>query len=531
MKKQQEYIAGIYTRISADDGVIDRESNSITTQKQILTRYAAEHGFKVAEYYADDGYTGTNFNRPDFQRMMSDIEMGKINLVLTKDLSRLGRNHILTGQYTDIIFPQYDVRFIAVNDGVDTLNDDNDIAPFKNVLNEMYARDISKKQKASMANRRANGLFTGSAPPFGYKFNPDKKHHLVIDEPAAKVVRKIFDLALQGLGGRAIGTILQDEKTPRPSERYAELGIKCVKPTSKPYYWPEQTIRKMLHDQTYTGAIVGNKRPTVSFQLKKRVKSDPADLVIVEDMHEAIIDKETFETVQRIIAKRGRDMPRTPKSVISGVLKCADCGKTLTRSTWKNNKATDYYSCRTYRNEGKSACTHHFIRTEDAIKTILTDIREKAKMALKDDGKLLRELSSMAMDEKDTDRKMLMKTVAKHKSRLTEIDTVVASLYEDKALGKIPERRFEMMTERYNIEANRLQNEIDDIESYFKNVTEQEVSTEMFITVIKQYRNIKELTPQILSDCIEKVVVGERQLVNGEWQQQFDIYYRFVGLI
>lgn len=166
MKEQQEYRAGIYTRISADDGVTDRESNSITTQKQILTRYANEQGFRVVEYYADDGYSGTNFNRPDFKRMMGDIEMGKINLVLTKDLSRLGRNHILTGQYTDIIFPQYDVRYIAVGDGVDTLYDDNDIAPFKNVLNEMYARDISKKQRASMANRRANGLFTGNMPPY-----------------------------------------------------------------------------------------------------------------------------------------------------------------------------------------------------------------------------------------------------------------------------------------------------------------------------------------------------------------------------
>ena len=189
MKEQQEYRAGIYTRISADDGVTDRESNSITTQKQILTRYANEHGFRVVEYDADDGYSGTNFNRPEFKRMMGDIEMGKINLVLTKDLSRLGRNHILTGQYTDIIFPQYDVRYIAVGDGVDTLYDDNDIAPFKNVLNEMYARDISKKQRASMANRRASGLFTGNLPPYGYLIDPEKKHRFIVDETAARSAR------------------------------------------------------------------------------------------------------------------------------------------------------------------------------------------------------------------------------------------------------------------------------------------------------------------------------------------------------
>lgn len=531
MKKQQEYLAGIYTRISADDGVIDHESNSITTQKQILTRYANDHGYKVVAYYADDGFTGTNFNRPDFQRMMGDIEMGKINMVLTKDLSRLGRNHILTGQYTDIIFPQYDVRYIAVNDGVDTLNDDNDIAPFKNVLNEMYARDISKKQRSSMANRRANGLFTGNTPPFGYMLDPDKKHHLIIDEPSAKVVKHIFDLALQGLGGRAIGTILQQEKILRPSERYAELGYKCVKPVADKYAWPEQTIRKMLHDQTYTGAIVGNKRPTVSFQLKKRIKSAPEDLVIVEGMHEPIVDKETFDTIQRIISKRHKDVCLEPMGVLNGVLKCADCGKTLTRSTHKNGKEREFYCCRTYRNYGKAHCTHHFTPSEESQEIILQDIRQKAKLALQNDGELLKELTAMAADEMNIDRKTLMKKVAKDKSRLAEIDTVVSSMYEDKALGKIPQHRFDMMTEKYNAECDRLQNEIDDIEAHFKAVTEQEINTEQFISVIRKYSDIKELTPQIISDLIEKIVVGERQMVDGLWEQQFDIYYRFVGLI
>ena len=531
MTAQQEYLAGIYTRISADDGVTDRESNSITTQKQILTRYANEHGFRIVEYYSDDGYTGTNFNRPDFQRMMADIEMGKINLVLTKDLSRLGRNHILTGQYTDIIFPQYDVRYIAVGDGVDTLYDDNDIAPFKNILNEMYARDISRKQKASMANRRANGLFTGNAPPFGYKLDPDVKHHLIIDEPAAKVVRHIFDLALQGLGGRAIGTILKDEKVLRPSYRYAELGYNCVKPVRDKYVWPEQTIRKILHDRTYTGAIVGNKRPTVSFQLKKRVRSTTEDLVIVEGMHEPIIDKETFDTIQRIIAVRHKDVDLVPKGVLNGVLKCADCGKTMSRSSKKNGKDREFYCCRTYRNNGKEYCTHHFLPSQEAQETVVQDIREKARLALQDDGKLLKELTAMAVDEISGDRKSLQKTIAKNQARLMEIDTVVAAMYEDKALGRIPDHRFQMMTEKYDAETERLQGEIEEIEQHFKAVDEQEINTEMFIDIIKQYKDIRKLTPQIVSDLIEKIVVGERQKVNGKWEQQFDIYYRFVGLI
>lgn len=531
MKKQQEYVAGIYTRISSDDGVIDKESNSITTQKQILTRYAQENGYRIAEYYVDDGYSGTNFERPAFKRMMADIEMGKINLVLVKDLSRLGRNHLLTGNYTDIIFKQYNVRFIAVGDGVDTLYDDNDIAPFKNILNEMYARDISKKQKASMANRRANGLFTGNAPPFGYKLDPEKKHHLIIDEPAAKVVRYIFELALQGLGGRAIGTILQNERIPRPSERYAELGYKCVKPVEKKYAWPEQTIRKMLHDRIYTGAMVGNKRPTVSFQLKKRIKSSEDELVIVEGTHESIIDKDTFETVQRMLAVRHKDVSLEPMGVLNGILRCADCGKTMTRNTMQNGKKREYYSCRTYRNYGKEYCTHHFLPSAEAQETILNDIREKAKMALVDDGKLLKELCSLAVDKLNADRKTLVKKLSKCKSRLMEIDTVIASMYEDKVLGKIPSHRFEMMSEKYSVEAEQLQTEIESIENYFKTVTEQEVNSEMFIEIIQNYADITKLTPQILNETIEKIVVGERKMVDGVWEQQFDIYYRFVGLI
>ena len=531
MKQQQEYIAGIYTRISADDGVIDKESSSITTQKQILTRYANEHGYRIGDYYTDDGYSGTNYNRPDFQRMMADIEMGKINMVLTKDLSRLGRNHILTGQYTDILFPQYNVRYIAVGDGVDTLHDDNDIAPFKNILNEMYARDISRKQKASMANRRANGQFTGNAPPYGYKLDPDRKHHLLVDEPAAKVVRRIFDLALQGYGGRAIGTILKNEQVLRPSYRYAELGYNCVKPVRDKYVWPEQTIRKMLHDRTYTGAIVGNKRPTVSFQLKKRIRSEPEDLVIVEGMHEPIIDKETFETVQRIIAVRHQDVDLIPKGILNGYLKCADCGKSMSRSSKKNGKNREFYCCRTYRNNGREYCTHHFLPSKEAQETILQDIREKAKLALRDDGKLIRELCAMAADMKTADRKELERQIDKDRARLQEIDTVIASMYEDKALGKIPDHRYEMMTEKYNREAESLQDEIREIESRFKAFTEQEVNAKMFVDIIRKYSDIRKLTPQILSDTIEKIVVGERHMENGKWEQQFDIYYRFVGLI
>ena len=254
-------------------------------------------------------------------------------------------------------------------------------------------------------------------------------------------------------------------------------------------------------------------------------------MVIVEGMHEPIIDKETFDTIQRIIAVRQKDVDLVPKGVLNGVLKCADCEKTMSRSSKKNGKDKEFYCCRTYRNNGREYCTHHYLPSKEAQETVVQDIRDKARLALKDDGKLLKELTAMAVDELSGDRKTLLKTISKNKARLMEIDTVVSAMYEDKALGRIPDHRFQMMTEKYDAETERLQCEIEDIEQHFKAVDEQEINTEMFIDVIKQYKDIRKLTPQIISDLIEKIVVGERQKVNDKWEQQFDIYYRFVGLI
>lgn len=463
--------------------------------------------------------------------MISDIQAGKINMVITKDLSRLGRNHILTGQYTDIIFPSYNVRYIAISDGVDTYVGESDIAPFKNILNEMYARDISKKQKASATNRQKNGLFCGNTPPYGYLINPEKKHHLVIDEEAAVVVRHIFDLALTGLGARAIATQLQREKICRPSVRFAQLGIPNVKPAKDVYAWPQPTVQKMLKDRVYTGAVVGNKRPSISFQLKKRVRSAPEDLIITEGMHEPIIDKATFEKVQRLLQNRHVDAPLEKTGLLNGYLKCSGCGKTLTRSTWKNNKPNEFYSCRTYRNYGKAYCTHHYIQAEIAENAILRDIREKARIALNDKGQLFAEMCNRSNGAVGSERERLTKKIAQSRARLVEIDTVVGKMYEDKVLGKIPEHRFDLMTEKYNKEAAKLTDEIAEAESAIHLGTECEVGVAMFREIITKYADVTELTPEILADTIDKIIVGERERVNGKWQQSFDIYYRFVGLI
>ena len=531
MKTPQEYVAGLYCRISSDDGFTDKESNSITTQKQILTRYCNEHGYRVGEIYADDGYTGTNFERPDFKRMLDDIYNGKINMVITKDLSRLGRNHILTGQYTEIIFARYGVRYIAIGDSVDTLYEDNDIAPFKNILNEMYARDISKKQKASAANRAKNGLFCGTCPPYGYIIDPDMKHHLIIDDKTSKVVLHIFDLALTGLGARAIATQLQREAVERPSVRLAELGYSCVKPAKDIYAWPAVTVQSILKDPVYVGTMVGHKRPSVSFQLKKRVKSSEDELVIVENTHEPIVDKEVFDKVQRMLEKRHMDKPLEQTGLLNCYLVCADCGKTLTRSTYKNGHPVEYYSCRIYRDKGKAFCSHHFIDAKAMKQILLDDIREKARLAAKDNGEMLEEICSKSAQNTAGERQKMAGQIAKYRTRLLEIDTVVGKMYEDKVLGKIPEHRFDLMNDKYTKEAEELQTEIDRLESELAMQNEKEVNLEMFKGVIKKYTEIAELTPEILADTLDKVVVHEREKVNGKWKQQLDIHYRFIGLI
>lgn len=530
ISKQQAYIAGLYCRISTDDGADDCESNSISVQKQILARFARENGIRVFEFYVDDGWSGVSFDRPSLQRMFADIEQGKINCVITKDLSRLGRNHILTGQCTDIMFPRFGVRYIAVNDQVDTLRGDNEIMPFKNILNEMYARDLSKKQKSSMENRRINGLFTGNIPPYGYMKDPDKTNHLIVDETAAEVMRRIFSLALDGLGGKAIATTLRRDCVPSPSVRLNELGYSGVRNSGNPYIWHEQTIRKMLRDPVYIGSMVGNKRPTTSFQLKMRIKTDPSDWVVVEGMHEPIIDRETFEAVQRIISKRAKPILEST-TVLGGFLKCDVCGKTMAHTTQYSHRPSDHFCCRTYKRHGKESCSQHFIRTEDAYQIVLEDLREKARLALLDEKKMLKRLTAESDSGARKSNLQKEKSMDKYARRIKEIHTIIDSLYEDKALGRMDEARYDSMTARYNAEYSEIKGKLDELERSVKTKAECESNTRKFIYTIRKYTTITELTVPILSDTVDKVVVSERRKTPDGIIQQVDIYYRFVGKI
>lgn len=336
------YNTALYLRLSRDDE-LQGESGSIQTQRMMLRQYAAEHGLTVVDEYIDDGWSGTNFERPSFQRMIDDIEDGKINCVVTKDLSRLGRNYILTGQYTEIYFPSKGVRYIAINDNVDTINGESELAPFLNILNEMHARQTSKKVKAAMHTRFANGAHYGAYAPLGYVKDPDKKGHLLIDPETRWIVEKIFDLAVHGRGAASITRILVEEKVPTPGwlnyERYGTFAnIYAGAPAEKAYAWTIAQVKSILKEETYIGHSVHNKQSNISFKNKKKVRKPQEEWYRVENTHEAIISEEVFQKVQELIASRRRRQKNGTTQIFSGLVKCADCGWSLAYGMNSQNK-------------------------------------------------------------------------------------------------------------------------------------------------------------------------------------------------
>jgi len=424
-------ITALYCRLSRDDGSLT-ESSSIQSQKEILSRYAREHGFTNTKFYIDDGYSGTNFNRPDFKRMISDIEDGKIDLILSKDLSRIGRNYLETGMYLEIFFPEHGVRYIAINDAVDTDEAESvDFTPFRNIINELYAKDTSKKTKSAIRARILDGKFVGSSVPYGYMKDPDDRHKLIIDERYAPYVRKIFELARNGMGAERISNYMNSLHILRPAavndtdfERFFD-----GEDDEKRYFWHRSTVRMILRNPVYAGHLVIGKRTAVSFKSKKRRTASPEEYTIVRNTHEPIVDPDEFDVIQRMITSR-----RIPSrkdilpNIFSGLIKCEDCGKSLiltrTHRSAKGRELIDLYiyMCNTYRRSGSKECSQHWIEARDLYDSVLNDIRRHAKEALKDDkGMAERLLNQLGADEKaknKADKKELnSKIVQAHRSR------------------------------------------------------------------------------------------------------------------
>ena len=530
------YNTALYLRLSRDDE-LQGESGSIQTQRMMLRQYAAEHGLTVVDEYIDDGWSGTNFERPSFQRMIDDIEDGKINCVVTKDLSRLGRNYILTGQYTEIYFPSKGVRYIAINDNVDTINGESELAPFLNILNEMHARQTSKKVKAAMHTRFANGAHYGAYAPLGYVKNPDKKGHLLIDPETRWIVEKIFDLAVHGRGAASITRILVEEKVPTPGwlnyERYGTFAnIYAGAPAEKAYAWTIAQVKSILKEETYIGHSVHNKQSNISFKNKKKVRKPQEEWYRVENTHEAIISEEVFQKVQELIASRRRRQKNGTTQIFSGLVKCADCGWSLAYGVNSQNKNPyAHYHCSKY-GQGLRQCSMHYIRYDVLYAYVLARLQYWSMIVQKGEDKLLKRLLNASDRERNSAKKKQAAELKKAEKRKSEVDGLFAKMYEDWSAGRITEYNFNMLSEKYQNEQKELETKIRQLHETMEAAVQTAADAEKWIALMKQYVNPVELTAELLNTLIEKITVHEAvKGEDGSREQEVEIYYRFIGKI
>ncbi len=505
-----------------------------------MSRYCREHGFIICEYYIDDGYSGKNFDRPDFKRMISDIEDGKINCVVTKDLSRLGRNYLETGGYTEIYFPEHGVRYIAVTDGVDTLNGSTmDITPFKNLLNDMFVKDISKKVKSALLTRQKQGKFIGNKAPYGYKKDPLDKNHLIIDERYAPIVREIYELAKSGKGISLIRKELVRRKIPRPGAVACESTHSFDRFIDDTNYfqWANDSVRDILQNPVYAGHIRGQYRPQISMKSNKRKSRNCSETFIVENCHEPIIEQDDWELVQRLIKSRRHDVTSEKyDNIFSNLIKCADCGYALTPARASRKKRTEIidcygYECNKYRMYGKESCSHHWLEARDLYEAILADIKRIANAAIKNDKKMLENISRKLRKNETDKSKQDEKDLRKFNRRLAELDKLFAKLYEDNASGKVSGRNYANLSAVYEKEQIEIEEKINALNAAIKTNKENETNAENFVETIKNYADITELNAAILNTLIDKIVVHEAEIIDGERVQKLDVYYKFVGIL
>ena len=535
-------ITALYCRLSLEDSR-ENESMSISNQKLMLKDYAEKNGMFQYEYYVDDGYTGRNFNRPSFQRMIADIEAGKVGCVITKDLSRLGRNYIEAGSYIEIFFPKHNVRYIAVTDGVDSLTrQEMDITPFKNILNDMYSRDISKKVLAGRMTRSRQGKFCGGQPPLGLMRDPDEKGHLIIDPETAPVIRRIFDLALDGWGCMRIAKQLMDDKVPI-------TRVKANTECDVNYYsWGSARISHILRNPFYKGAHL------VCRTHQKGIRSNTYDIIpredweVIENCHEAIVTPTEWEQVQEIIDRRPTIMKGNAcpfYNLFHGIIYCATCGKSMqvryekvgrtgkNQFTGKEREPIDkaYYICQTYNRLGKNACTSHKIEARDLYNLVLKDIQDLAAMALKDADVFYQRLSSRMKRRYMADASEMQKECDRLEARNQEIDSMFMSLYTDKAKGILTEQRFLKLTATLEQEQEANRKRLQDLMLVMRRTVEQESDVRTFMQEIRKYAAIQELDEAVLNRLISKILVGEVRKVDGQKCQEVKIVYNFVGEI
>ncbi|MGN8967788.1 recombinase family protein [Intestinimonas sp. HCP28S3_D6] len=535
-KQVYEKITALYCRISLDDGG-DNESMSISNQKIMLRDFAEKHGMFQYEYYVDDGYTGRNFNRPSFQRMIADIEAGKIGCVITKDLSRLGRNYIEAGSYIEIFFPKHNVRYMAITDGVDSLTrQEMDITPFKNILNEFYSRDTSKKVKAVKKACAENGKFMGTYPAYGYKRNPADKHHLVIDEDTAPIVRRIFEMRAAGTGFHAIAVTLNEEGIPSPGVLYYQRKGQSD-PRRVNHKWADQTVKNIVRSEVYIGNMVQGKTGTLSYKSRKLVGKPEEEWIRVEGTHEPIISQELWDTVVSIDKKKVRKSSAADgyKSIFTGLVYCADCGfkmrNQVERFTYKDGTPGRYSSfiCGNYSRSGKGACTIHTIYENVLSQLVLEDIREKARFAEYDPEQLVQQIIRLKDKEAKSRLSSCEQELKTYTARLSDLERLMQNLYEDKCAGTIPQTVFQTLMHKYEAERAEKSEAIPELERKVKSYLENRTDANRWLAIIRRYTEITELDESILFELVDRIEVGETKKVGGQRVCDLRVYYRYVG--
>lgn len=537
MPKQTIYNAGIYVRLSKDDERAG-ESLSIENQKLILTKYVNEEGWNIVDTYVDDGYSGTNFNRPGVTRLLDDAKTGKINLIIVKDLSRFGRNYIQVGQYIDYIFPTYNIRFIALNDNVDTFNADStamDMMPIMNVFNEWHAANTSKKIKAVIESNAKSGKYRSTFAAYGYTKGNDENRLPVIDEPAAAVVRRIFEMRSQGISPRHIADKLNDEKVTIPSDyRYAKLGKPNPRKTS--HLWSADTVKQILRNPIYLGNIYQLRTTTVSYKNHKIVKKDKEDWAITENTHEPIISQELWDKVKEIESSvsRGKCSKRHETTPLSGFMFCADCGEKMrlcTNNTTNGSKKLPRkyirhnYQCGAYSRFGKFYCTSHYIKMKDIDAVVLADIRSMAALVVEDEDSARKRFLSEKSQVNSRQTAEEQKRLRDAKYRLDELSKLIPSIYEDKVLGKIPEAVCVNLLEKYQAEQKVLTANVEKLEEQLSAVEKDEEDVEEFISRLKKYTDVQELTREMCLELIEYITVDEYA---ADRARDIHIYYKLL---
>lgn len=514
MKNQQHYNAALYCRLSVDDGNFSG-SVSIETQKILLEQYCKDHKITNYTLYCDDGFSGTNFDRPSFKKMLSDIDNGRINLVIVKDLSRFGRNYVETGMYVQQ-FTDNDIRFVAADDNYDSLvNSDDLLFPIKNVVNEMYARDVSKKTKAAKKAKARDGQFIGLKAPFGYNVDPADRHHLIVDESAAQVVKRIFRLASEGVGYNKITRILREEKILNPISYFNRNNPDYFKSDywRKEFDWHVTSIRAILNNEVYLGQLVYGKRRSKSMKSKETVKNPKEDWIIAEDCHEPIVTQELWDTVHKILKAKHRPAKTGEIQMFAGLLYCSDCDHALTYSQKKRKDGSYHgmYSCCMYRIHGKEYCTSHYITFDTIYNLVLIDIKRNLFSYRHDSKRFRAFLSSRYQSMSDKEAKQIKCEYDQKKKRCEELDKIISRLYEDNVLGRISNERYESMSQNYESEQSEIRRAISQLKSRLEELQKQSDSADMFINVIRKYTIVYKFDAAILNELIDRIVVHHKE--------------------